>query len=404
MDFTIMKWILSFAIFFSATSSAQTLYPGIYRWQIDRTDGEQIVFISKVFDNGKKMFLINGKDTMLVDDIRPVSDSIRIELPFFESSFMAKADNHHNLSGYWIKKSGGIETRRMPFTAQFGVSERFSTTSKPRVNITGEWTTTFTSGTKETKAAGEFVQKGNYLTGTFRTPYGDYRFLEGIVTGDSIYLSGFDGSMALLFKGRISKGRIEGDMYSANTDKREWHSVRGKSELPDDLTRVKPGADRLNFTFPDFYGKKVSISDPQYRNKVVVLQIMGSWCPNCLDEMKFISENYNRYKAMGVEFIALAYERTDNFRESQKALSSFFKKIDIPYPVLIPPVSVSDEHKTEKTIPQIEDITVFPTTIFVDKSGHIAKITTGFDGPATGVHYLRHQEDFENTLKHLVEQ
>jgi hypothetical protein len=67
-------------------------------------------------------------------------------------------------------------------------------------NISGKWDVTITSpnGTPR-KALAEFEQSGDKLTGSFLTPSGDYRFLEGIVTGDSLKLSTFDGSHAYTF-------------------------------------------------------------------------------------------------------------------------------------------------------------------------------------------------------------
>lgn len=396
--------ILAFLLLMTTSGYSQRIAPADYRWQLERSDGVDIVFMMHAFDNGKKMFLINGADSVLVTKIDYRDDSVYIELPFYESFFTVKVQPNGDLKGYWMKKSGGVEVSRMPVTAVYGVSKRFVATKKPSQNITGEWATNFRSKDKDHPAAGEFVQRGNKLNGTFRTPYGDYRFLDGVVSGDSIYLSGFDGSMALLFKGTVSGNNIDGYMYSRNVDPLTWHSDKGKIELSEDLTKVIPGAGKLNFTFPDINGKKVSINDSRYKDKVVVLQIMGSWCPNCFDEMKFIKENYQRYHSMGVEFIALAYERTPDFEESKKALKPFLDEFKVPYPVLITPVSVADEDKTEKTLPQIDGLFAFPTTIFVDKRGNIAKIHTGFDGPATGAHYIKYKEEFENTLKYLTEQ
>lgn len=399
-----MRYILLLTVLIATTGFSQILEPGPYRWSINRTDGEAIVFTTYVLKDGNKMYLINGNDSLLVDQIYRDGDSVHIELPFYESAFKVKADGNHNLSGSWIKSSAGVPILRMPVTVEYGNGTRFPVAKKARFNVTGEWATTFSDENKESKAGGEFFQQGNRVTGTFRTPYGDYRFLEGVVSGRDIVLSGFDGSMTLLFKGKVSRKKIVGKMYSRDAEPRNWYSDKSTIDLPDNLTKIKPDAGKVDFTFPDTDGNKVSISDDRYKNKVVVIQIMGSWCPNCVDEMQFIMENYDRYKAMGVEFIALAYERTEDFKESQKALQPFLKKFNVPYPILIPPVSVADEEKAEKTIPQIDAIVAFPTTIFVNKSGYIAKIHTGFDGPATGSHFIKYKEDFEQTLKNLTEQ
>jgi len=58
--------------------------------------------------------------------------------------------------------------------------------------------------------------------------------------------------------------------------------------------------------------EKVSLSDPKYKNKAVIVQIMGSWCPNCMDESAYLSKVYKQYNKQGLEIIALAYERTSD--------------------------------------------------------------------------------------------
>lgn len=414
----LMKFYLIAAFLLFTFSSFSQFKDGNYRWLIHRSDSENIVFTTMVFSDNrhKNMFVINGADSMLVDDIRIKGDSLFIELPFFESSFEGKILSNGNLSGDWVKKSAGKVVRRMPFEAIYGENIRFYQSKESRFNIEGQWKTTFTSDDgKKSDAIGEFWQQGNHLTGTFRTPYGDYRFLEGIVNGDSLFLSGFDGSYAILFKGKIlgdggtgNQGKqISGAMFSGNAPPRKWESSKSIDNslvLEEKPTRVKAGENKMHFRFPNTEGEIISIDDPRYKNKVVVVQIMGSWCPNCVDEMKFIMENYDRYKKMGVEFIALAYERTDNFEESKRALEPFLNRFKVPYEVLIVPVAVSDEERAQKSLPQIEEISAFPTTIFLDKEGNIAKIHTGFDGPATGIHYEKYKEEFEKTIKELLRQ
>lgn len=399
-----MKWMFVFLVCCTSSAYTQILQPGDYRWEITRSDGEKIVFMTRVAQNGRQMDLINGEDRMQIDSIRVQGDSIFIELPFFESSFMVKRQDQNDLTGYWIKKSGGVISRRLPVTAHYGVRERFEVLKKPGQDITGEWATVFTQKDDSTQAAGIFEQRGSRVTGTFRTPYGDYRFLEGVISGDSVFLSGFDGGMAMLFKGKVDRDNIRGKMYSGDAPARDWYSRRGEAQLDEGAGEVKERQERLSFAFPDINGDTVRITDDRYQNKVVVVQIMGSWCPNCLDEMKFIMENYERYRAMGVEFIALAYERTADFETSREALQPFLDRFKVPYPVLIPPVAVSDEQRTEKTLPQLEKITAFPTTIFVDRDGHIAKVHAGFDGPATGIHHEKYKQAFEQTLEDLLKE
>lgn len=121
-----------------------------------------------------------------------------------------------------------------------------------------------------------------------------------------------------------------------------------------------------------------------------------------MDETKFLSDYYNKNHQRGIEIIGLAYERTTDFENSQKALAPFMKRLDVQYPVLITGVAVSDSLLTQKTIPQLEKINAFPTTIFVDRKGNIRKIDSGFNGPATGEHYTEFKKEFNEIIDRLL--
>ena len=86
---------------------------------------------------------------------------------------------------------------------------------------------------------------------------------------------------------------------------------------------MREGETKLNFTFKDLNGLPVSISDKKYKDKVVIIQLMGSWCANCLDETKFLSGYYKENKSRGVEVIALAYELSTDAARSKASLQKF---------------------------------------------------------------------------------
>lgn len=386
------------------------LKSGLWRATIERPDGHEIVFNFEAKDSaGKKIiYVINAGERLLVDSIEASGDSVWIQMPFFESGFHARITETGDLKGSWIKNYGNRK-QILPFEATHNIEYRFAVSHKPAANISGRWSADFVGRDQEiSKLVGEFVQNGSHLTGTFLDPTGDYRFLEGVVSGDSLKLSAFDGSHAFLFTAKIDNdNKISGGkFYSGARGIQDWSAKRNaKAALPDEFSgvKIKPGAGKLNFSFPDMNdGHLVSINDQRFKNKVVVITIMGSWCPNCMDETKFLSEYYQQNHEKGFEVIGLAYERTTDFKTSQRSLQSFKKRFDVQYPVLITGVTVSDSLRAEKTLPQLEKIPAFPTTIFVDKKGNIRKIHSGFDGPATGEHYEQFKKEFNEIISQLL--
>jgi peroxiredoxin len=404
------RFILISLLIFSVTSiNAQAvLDKGMWRAALLRSDGKDIVFNLEIQQQkGKTAFyVVNGQEKMLLNDYKIEKDSLFISMPVFESSFRLKMVSSDSLAGVWIKR-GVSKNLEMPFSASINQKYRFKPVNGDAgSNISGKWAIDFTSGDKHSPAIGNFEQKGNNVTGSILTPSGDYRFLAGIVTGDSLLLSTFDGVHAMVFTAKVAKDSLtDAKVYSGAAPSGTWAGVKNSNAvLPDEqLTKLKDGEDgSLNFTFNDLDGKPVSIKDKRFKNKVVVIQLMGSWCPNCMDETAFMSEYYNKNKNRGIEMIGLSYEYTTDLKRSTASVRKFQKRFDVRYPLLITPVALSDPERTSKTLPQLTDIKVFPTTIILGKDGKIAEITSDFFGPGTGEYYVLYKEKFEKTMKELL--
>ena len=386
----------------------QTIYRGI----LYRQDSNEVVFnIDVRTEKGKPVFyVLNDTERLRITDIKQNGDSLFFNMPVFESSFRTKIEKDGSLNGTWIKGTR-TEPQYWPFKAFPNQAFRF-TSAKPIVKklIAGKWAVTFTNanGTTE-KALAIFKQVRNKLTGTFLTTTGDYRYLDGIVTNDSLKLSTFDGAHTYTFTAAINDNQtISGGVYYFGpAGKQSWAAVKDDNALlpqQESPTSLRMGETSLNFAFNDLNDKLVSLKDEQYKDKVVILELMGSWCPNCMDETKFLSEYYKNNKKRGVEVIALAYEYSTDLQRSKASLEKFISRFNIEYPVLITGVAVGDEKRTEKTLPQLTPIRSFPTTIILDKKGNVREIQTVFYGPGTGEYYTKFLKGFNETIDNLLQE
>jgi len=403
----LVLWFLIAA--FISLAQTKNLRNGDWRAVLERADGNNIVFNFEIKDSiGKKILYIkNSGERLLVDDIKLVGDSFIIKLPFFESQLHLVRQSNNDFIGFYLKRLTD-NYQVMPLHAYYQQDFRFPISqNNTAINVTGKWAAVFWSDNSKDSTAdvGEFVQNGNNVTGTFLDPTGDLRFLQGVVDGDSLKLSTFDGGHAYLFTAKIEGDKMYGAHFSGPTFKNNWIAKRDENaKLQDEfsITKMKPGKTKLNFSFRDINEKMISLKGDRYKNKVVLIQIMGSWCPNCMDETALLTKLYDEYKNKGVEVIGLAYERSTNFARSQKSLRSFQKRFNVHYEILITGVSVNDSLRAKKTLPQLEDIVGFPTTIFIDKKGEVAKIHTGFNGPGTGEHYDEQKKEFYGIVNELL--
>ncbi len=388
---------------------SQPFKNGFWRLSLQRQDGREIVFNFEAKDSaGRKiLYIINGEERLLVDSVMITGDSVFIQMPFFESRLKSKLNKDGNLEGDWITRLPDKE-QVMPFKAVYNQRQRFASSMPAQYNISGRWAVSFIKQNgRILQALGEFTQNGTHLSGTFITPSGDYRYLDGVVSGDSLKLSTFDGGNAYLFTAKITDDRTisDGYFYSGPVSSDQWKAKKDSAAaLPDTYkhTMMRAGESRLNFRFRSIDDKMVSIQDERFKNKVVVVQLLGSWCPNCMDETKFLSDYYNQNRQKGIEVIGLAYERSTDFQRSKKSIQSFKQRFNTQYPILVTGVTASDSLLTEKTLPQLDKIKAFPTAIFIDRKGIVRKIHNGFTGPGSGVRYELLKEQFDKTINDLL--
>jgi peroxiredoxin len=115
-------------------------------------------------------------------------------------------------------------------------------------------------------------------------------------------------------------------------------------------------------TFISIKGDKISTDS--LRGKVVMVNFWATSCTTCVKEMPHMVETYEKYKAQGMEFVAVAMQYDPpnyvlNFTETRK----------LPFTVAID--SAGDIAR------QFGDVTLTPTTFLIDKNGKIIKRYVG---------------------------
>lgn len=387
--------------------SVTTLENGVWRGVFVNDSTIEIPFNFEVYDSlgTKQVAYLNGNERLNINEVEIVGDSVFIKTPIYESEIRAKLTSS-GLTGAWIRHFPD-KVQKMAFEATPNTTYRFVEEPKTaKEDISGRWSVLFkkNNGADTSLAIGEFTQKGNQVTGTFLTNYGDYRFLSGDIDGDILSLSAYAGSSPSLFVATISSEGIIGDLYSGPSNHSEWEARKDEEAMLSDaynITRLKPGHKTLNFDFQDTEGNRVSLKDGRFKDKVVILQFLGSWCPNCLDETAFLSPFYEEYKSKGVEIVGLAYERYSEPERAKKAVKNLMDRFNVTYPVLLTGFT-NKPGEVLKSLPDLENYNAFPTTIIIDKKGLVRTIHSGFDGPATGEAYTTYITHFEETINDLL--
>ncbi|QNL21309.1 TlpA family protein disulfide reductase [Hyphobacterium sp. CCMP332] len=351
-----------------------------------------------------KLWLINGNEKILVEDVLIEKDSIKAQMHIFDTELRAKIIGN-SMKGVFEKKYA--QGYVLSFSAQKGIKYRFSEDPKTNLDISGKWAVQFESEAEDsTLALGKFSQNGSKVEGTFLTITGDYRFLDGEVDGNQLKLSCFDGEHAFLFKARLGENdELSGYFKSGISWNETWTAQRNNSvELKDayQLTYLKEGYDSIYFAFPDMNGDTVKFPNPQLKGKVVLVQIFGTWCPNCMDETKFLADWYKKNKDRGLEILAVAFERKNDLDYAAERVQKVKDKLGANYTFLFG--GPSDKQAASEAFPMLNQVMSFPTLIFIDRNGIVQKIHTGFSGPGTGLYYEKFVKEFEILSEELLEE
>ena len=400
-----------FTIFLMLTSckDAETpsLKEGIWLGEMKLMDNQTLPFnfkISKTAEGNYVMESYNADEVLYIDEISMNKDSIMIKMPAFEG-YISGVFSDTEIVGDFIQES---MDRSVPFKATYGIEKRFEVKASSDHNVSGVWETEFSPNTADIYIGkGMFTQKDDRVVGTFRTTTGDYRFLEGVMDGDSLKLSTFDGAHVFLFKAKVTDSTLNGTFYSGKHFKEPFVAQRNATyELPDEdsLTFIKEGYEKLTFAFPDAEGNIVSLDDNLFKDKVVIVQIMGTWCPNCLDETKYLVNFLEEQKREDLQVVALSFEYAKTEEAAFKAINRLKERIGINYPILLAQYGSSDKDLAQEKLPMLNHILSYPTTIFLDKTGEVRKISTGFNGPATGEKYDQFDKDFREFVGSLLKE
>lgn len=404
-----MKPLFAFiaAILLFSCVEKEAAYPleGSWRATLKVAETKELPFML-TFHKDHSLSIYNADEVITVSEISYNNDSISIKMPVFEGIFKGVFTNK--------KITGVFETpnlnRVVPFTMNYTPDgKRFNETSKASTTVSGAWETVFSpkSETESYIAKGIFNQVGNKVTGTFETTTGDYRYLEGVVRADSLLLSTFDGAHAFLFEAKVTDSTLQGQFYSGNHWKEPFIAQKNNNyTLPDadSLTFLKKGYDVFDFSFPTTDGTMVSLQDTDFKDKVVIVQLMGTWCPNCLDETKFLTQYVNENTNESLAIVALAFEYAPTQEKAFKAITRLKERIQVPYPILLAQYGSSDKALAQEKLPMLNHVLSYPTTIFIDKKGTVRNIHTGFNGPATGEKYDRFVSNFNELTMTLLEE
>jgi thiol-disulfide isomerase/thioredoxin len=296
----------------------------------------------------------------------------------------------------------GRATRGYAFHATPAASSPAASSEKAP-SIEGQWE--FAAKSSKGESAWRFVarQSGAQVTAAILRVDGDTGALEGTYRNGKFVLSHFDGVRPMLLEVAPA---ADGTLELVQNGRQKYTAVRTAEARaknvpaptdPTTHTSVKDPSEPFHFSFRDLNGNLVSDTDARFRDKVVIVAIGGSWCPNCHDEAPFLEALYKKYHAHGLEIVGLFFEEGDQLKDPTR-VRAFVRQYGIEYPMLL----AGETGELHDKVPQAVNLDCWPTTFFLGRDGRVRAVHAGYAAPASGVYHDDLQKDVNDLLERLL--
>ena len=358
----------------------------------------EIPFSFEIAEDGPTMHgaFFNGELSIRSTDGRFENGTLSLAFDQYASSIEATYANGR-LEGQYVRGS----RRPYPFLARRAAKTDVAMADAP--SIAGVWTIP-TESSKGEKAWRFIVrQTGAEVSGAILRVDGDTGNLTGSYRDGTFVMSHFSGARPLLLEVTLEG---DGTLRLLQNRQRELVAVRSDSaqaaelDKPTDPSRhttVVDPDEPFRFSFPDLDGRVVTHEDPRFAGKVTVVNITGSWCPNCHDEAPFLSNIYKTYRDHGLEIVAFSFEEEDQLADPTR-LRAFIERYDLGYTFLL--AGVPDE--LSEKVPQAVNLNAFPTTFILGRDGRVRAVHAGFPSPASGSFYTDALDEVTSQIEELL--
>lgn len=372
---------------------------GTWRVVLAQPAGELPFGLEVTTSGGKtRAAILNPPEKLPVESVRVDGETLTLAFPSYGSQLVLRPDGKGGLAGEarLVRRSGPVV---LPATAT-RASYRFSASAKPAASIAGRWIVE-TGGERPQKGLAQFRQEGAKVTGSVQFPTGDTRYLAGELNGDLLQLSTFDGNSTSLWRAKLANGTLTGAQFGAASATGSPFTARSAGKDAVEAVAVeKVTPQRIAISFPASDGRLVSLSDPRFKGKVVVVTLGGAWCPNCHDEARFLGPYAARRQKDGLEVIGLQFEYGDDEARAFRQIDSFKARYQLPYPLLL--AGQPTPESTRAALPAIGGVKVYPSTLFIGRDGTLREVHVGWAGPATGPLNAKAKADFDKTVSRLL--
>ncbi|MDX2040066.1 MAG: TlpA disulfide reductase family protein [Acidobacteriota bacterium] len=379
---------------------------GVWRAVVLNKAGEEIAFKLEIEGKGGQITgaLINGDQRVVSTGGSFDGKILKLQYDFYDGELTATLTNGELRGDF--KRQSGKNTLSRELRAWRESTDAAPDTA-PAADLSGDWLLRVGEGDNQRTWRASFKQQNSAVSGTIIPLSGDWGTMTGKFENGELRLTRFDGINAYLLKAKLTAaGKLEGLINSERkvvAERADKAQLAALPPLPDpnNYTKLKNPAEPFQFSFPDLDGKTVSSNDERFRNKVVIVTIGGTWCPNCHEEAAVLRDFWQRYQKQGLEIVGLMFEYTGEAARDREQMRIFARRHNIAYPLLL--AGTTEEGEVQKKLPQLENFSAYPTAIFIGRDGRVKRIHAGFEGQAAGARHTQLKAELEEYVEELLD-
>ena len=367
--------------------------------ELHRSDGKNIpfrAFIDLQSATPSGYFLV-GDERTPIPEIQRQGDSLIFVFSEYSAALRGSVQGDRWQGNYIRYRTTPIA---IPFsaTAETPEKSRRPEVTKPAIPLVGKFQAFLQDGGRvDSTTLATFWMKNDSVYGTLIAPDGDYGLNVGIQNGTSVALSRFTGWQAQLLEFNQSGSSWKGTMYVRNDPPvqltLESHPTSKEKISGAQETKIKKSGVPFTFAGVTANGDSLTNHSRRFVGKALIIDIMGTWCHNCMDEAPILQQLYEENRDKGLEVVGLSFEINDDSNQARKNLGLYQKRFGLTFPLLFCG-STADKYVGPKLRDQMINFYAYPTALFIDKKGKVRFIHVGFKGPGTG-------EEFQAEVKHL---
>lgn len=402
----------------ASTTAAPAVHTSRNRWQaVLHYDSLQVPFMFAWSGPATQpvLALYNGVDSIISTRVVRTGDSVVVHFDHLAALLRgvitggSPGDSRGRaFAGWWVtpRRGDSVRVTAEPQSSA-PVPADANATQRTAPDVHGTWLLPVSSAKGEKAWRLVVTQQGAEVTATVLRVDGDAGAHVGRWQDSVFRLSHFDGTRPGVLELRPhSDGALHVTQRSPRGPARvyvawrEAERVARGLEAPADVrtfTGVRDSTARFTFDFPDLEGRRVSDRDARFAGKVVVVNVTGTWCPNCHDEAPFLTALYAEYGARGLEVVALDFEDAEELQDLAR-VRAFVRRYGVTYPYLI----AGTPREVAARIPLAVNLNTWPATFFLGRDGRVRAVRTGFAAKSSGPHHDAMVADYRAIVERLL--